>query len=139
VRAAYRPLVLSVLAALVIAGCGGGKSSPKHASDAQAVSKVVKRYLSALAAGDGDVACGLMTKSYQDKLVSGSPSNCAKTFDTLAYQLDASEKATLTGAKITSAKVTGDRARVRVKGQKGAAALTKTGGVWLISGGTAAS
>jgi hypothetical protein len=26
-----------------------------------------------------------------------------------------------------------------VKGQKGAAALTKTGGVWLISGGTAAS
>ncbi len=127
-----------VVAASVIAGCGGAKSKPKQAPAVQVVSRVVKDYLSALAAGHGAVACRLMTKPYQAKLVSGSASDCATAFNTLAQQLDGKEKATLTGAQIESAKVEGDRASVRVKGQKGAAALTRTGGVWLISGGSAA-
>lgn len=137
-RASYRWLALGAVVAVLVAGCGGGSSTPKQSPDVSAVSKVFKRYLSALAAGDGPTACALMTKDYRDKVVSGAPSDCAQALSTLAYQLNATEKKTLSNAVITQAKVTGDTARVKVKGQKGAAELTRASGRWLISGGAAA-
>jgi hypothetical protein len=123
--------------ALLVAGCGGS-STPKQSPDVKAASSVVKRYLSALASGDGSTACGLMTSSYRAKVVSGAPSKCAKAFSTLADEFSSSEKSTLANATIAAAKITGDTASVTVKGQKGVAELTKQSGRWLISGGAAA-
>lgn len=138
-RASHRWLALGAVVAVLVAGCGGsGGSKPQQSPDVKAVSNVVKRYLSALAAGDGPTACSLMTKRYRDKIVAGAPSDCGQALSTLAYQLSSTEKQTLSNAVIAKAEVKGDTARVNVKGQKGAAQLTRQSGQWLISGGAAA-
>jgi hypothetical protein len=125
------------MAAVLVAGCGGS-SKPKQPSGVQAVTAVVKNYLSDLASGNGPAACKLMTPKYQAKVVRGSKSTCAPTLSTLAYELSPKEKTTLVNAKIAKATVKGDAASVNVKGQKGSAKLTKQkSGRWLLSGGTA--
>jgi hypothetical protein len=125
--------------ALLVAACGSsGKSKSRLPADVQAASTVVQRWLSAVAAGNGAAACRLMTRSYQARLVSGSPSTCPSALSTVAYNLTASEKAMLSKAKIAKAKVSGGKARVHVKGEKGAAVLIKHSGHWLIAGGASA-
>jgi hypothetical protein len=138
-RASYRWLALAVVTAVTVAGCGGSSSpaKPKRPADERAASQVVRHWLAAVAAGNGAVACGLMTKGYQARVVAGSTSTCAHALGAVAKSLTTAEKATLDQAEISRAKLSSGKMHVYVKGEKGAAALTKQGGHWLISGGAA--
>jgi hypothetical protein len=70
--------MVTLLAALALAGCGGGDSGddapavklpPPRGSDTQQIQETWRLYYTALAARDGGRACALLTERGQDEVV----------------------------------------------------------------------
>jgi hypothetical protein len=120
-----RTAVLIAFACLA-AGCGATEVEAKPAAAKQspksAVRKVVKQYLAAVAAGDGEAACTFLTDETVAAVVDDGKTRtadeslelCADTISTLSELLEPGERKQLNRPKFTSVKVTGRSATVRV-------------------------
>ena len=129
-----RAATLLATAAFAIAGCGGGGP----ADDAKSA---VKSYLNAFVEGDGAKACSLMTKATRAQFVKRTKpltktSDCAGAIEEIRTQAGQTAMDTLKKVKISSAKVNGDTADVRLTAGSSSttAKLKKEGGEWKVTG-----
>ena len=130
-------LVVGVVVLVALAGCGGDdEASPED---------TVKTYFSAFLDGDGELACKQLTGEAKreavdfanERLPEASIGTCEDVIVELHKSFGEDEKATLSAPKVstTPRKVTGDTARIEVRGTTVTAELRRSGGLWLISGG----
>ena len=129
-------LLAGVSVAIVAAGCGSG-------GEQGAITQTVKGYLSALANGNGAMACSELTgaeaRQFLDYVAQQdpqlSPTSCSEAISTLSGSLGGDETAKLRNAQLTGIAVTGQSARAHVVGGTTTVHLSKAGGRWYISGG----
>jgi hypothetical protein len=138
-----RFLLVALVAALALAGCGGGGSG-----DEQAVKDTVTTFMSALARGDGATACSKATAAAQQRLTAQAAqagSNCPAIIAAISKRLPAEVKQGLETAQVKKVTVKGNTATVTdhditsKSGNlgpflgSGATTLTKVGGSWKLS------
>jgi hypothetical protein len=103
-----------VLTVAVVVGCGEDPSrrtaSPAERAELQSV---VHEWLTAVAAGDGAKACGLLTEEVRDH----TGAECEATFDQLAGRLIREQREEFEQARIERAFVEGDSANVVLTGR----------------------
>ena len=136
----FRHIVVMVLAAGLIAGCGDERDrnagTASKAEEAQ-VRAVAERFTSAGLRGDYQRACSLTTSEAQAALSSASASvgakgsGCAAVLEAVFDQYDDATKAQLRRYEVTSVQVTGDTA-VYTDNTGGRSQARKQGGEWLI-------
>ena len=127
-------MILSILVAatLLLAGCGGGNSSP---------TETVKRYLTSVANGDGAAACDALAPPVRAKVLQEArsqqikASSCADLFSQVRSHMTAAQRRQFQGAKVSVASSSGNTATVNVAGASSQPTLQKIGGRWLITGG----
>lgn len=133
-----RPRTLLPIAACVALGaCGGGES------DEDAVRETLRTYLGAVAEGDGDKACDLLTgeakrqalDAFATDLPELAPTSCGDGLTKLAESLGEDEKQLLRDPGEIEVDVTGETATATLEAATQEAELTKSGDTWLISGG----
>ena len=131
-------LALLVAAALLAAGCGGG--------DAGKAEDTVSTAVSGLAEGDGKQVCDQLTVGAQKQILAlladnplGFPDikakSCVEGITRLHAALTPEQRNVLIDGEVGEAKVTGDKATVRVIGLGMQADLQKFDGTWMITGG----
>jgi hypothetical protein len=134
--------------ALGAAGCGGGSG------DEQAAKQSLQHFLGAIARGDGNAACALVTPAGQQALArqiaaatrSTHTVNCQVILTETAKLLTPQFKQALQTAQVSKVTINGSTATVRsqdVRSPKGSLAgilpataptkLAKVGGVWKIT------
>jgi hypothetical protein len=125
-------VMLTVLVAVLVAGCGGS-------SDTSQIKTTIKSFVDALGTGDAGTACADLDASEKATLVQAGASagakTCADVVKLLGRELTAAQKTKLKKANVTDVKITGSNATATVNGGATLAHLTKSGGHWLISGG----
>ncbi len=141
-------LVVALVLAFGVAGCGGGGAAPRGGGAAQ-VKSVLKRAFADLANGDGTDFCSLTTPDGRAKLAADLPSyTCARIVALVAQRLPAAVKTGLRHVEIRAVTVDGGQAVVRdadVTASRGSLAgvvdagsathLTRqANGSWKISG-----
>jgi hypothetical protein len=125
------------VAALLAAGCGG---------DASKAEDTVSTAISGLAKGDGKQVCDHMTAGAQKQILTlladnplGFPDIKARTCTEGIVKLHAAlsqvQRNILVDGEVGDAKITGDKAEVRVIGLGMRANLQKIDGTWMITGG----
>jgi hypothetical protein len=136
-----RLLVAVATGAMAFAGCSAG-----GASDAEQIRTLVADYGRALADGDGDRACRMLTADARAHIVRDNRyvgvrrcEDVAEVFHELGSPEDLRELRRLT---LASVRVRGDRATARLVGLRalehtGDARLRRVEGRWLIDGSTA--
>ena len=116
-------------AALAIAGCGK--------SDEDKVKDTVSSYISALADGDGDKACGLVSNAAGDQIKKQSKAkDCASAIESFTKSDDgAAVKKAFKEAKVEKVEVKGEKATatIRVEQQTAPLPLEKSGDDWKLS------
>ena len=120
-----RHLVIAAVAALVIAGCGGG-------SDEDDVKDAVGAYFKAMGDGDGERACALMTPPSRRRL---GGRDCAEILSTSAKQLDDSDRKVMRDVDVgfTTVTIHGDRAFMQDgPDDNEPIRLEKVDGKWLV-------
>lgn len=131
-------LVLLAVAALAAAGCGE--------DDASKAESTVSSAVSGLAKGDEQKVCEQLTPSAQRKVITilrtgplGLPSirasNCRDAIVKLHAALPQVYRDVLVDGEVGDAKVSGDKAKVKVIGAGMTADLQKIDGTWKITGG----
>jgi Flp pilus assembly protein TadD len=136
---AYRVLVVAALvlvAAVLLVGCGGGGDKDK-------VQAVIKTYLGAFAAGDGQKACDQMTGEMAREVLASAAqdvpglnaTSCPDAITKTAASLGGDEKQKLHTVKFAATTVNGDQATAMFEGATSDVELHKIGGRWFISGG----
>jgi hypothetical protein len=129
-RSLLRSTGAIVLGAAALGGCGGG-------SDPQSV---VTTYLNALANGDGKTACKQLDTAAVNKLIGSASAgqSCASLLSQVNKLLPASEKQALKNAKVTGSSTSGNTANVSltINGRSRTVKLVKSGGNWVITGGS---
>jgi hypothetical protein len=148
--------VFVTVAALLLAACGDGDdgggepaggaettAAPEPASpgaltaDGRAVRQTIAGYLKAVAEGDGDAACALLTDNAK-RVVVEAPGSRAETCEAVIAEIaraySPAEKAKLRNLSQEAVEVTvrGATARVYVEGRPRTTRLIKQGGRWLI-------
>ena len=141
-----RVIALGIVAALLLAACGGG-GAPK--TDADAVAKVLTDAAKAAAKGDGDKACGYLTPDAQRQAVlqvgGGVLGNtdCSQTVKRAQLVLTPLEKKQIASLQPSNIQINGATASALVSGNTGQAPgqgisvqlnLQKVGADWKISG-----
>lgn len=142
-----RAVALATAATLALgaAACGGsdddGGSSSSSGSDQEQARATVENLYAAIKDGDAGKVCDQLNEDAQKQLAAGGLGTKSKSCDE-AFQkfLDEAEKAgglNLTlKAKVTSVKVTGDKAVAKVrfgsKGRDGEIPLEKVDGEWKL-------
>ena len=139
-RASMRSGFLALLAAaaLLAAGCGGG--------DAGKAEDTVSTAVSGLADGDGKQVCDQLTVGAQKQILAlladnplGFPDikakSCVEGITKLHAALSQAQRNVLVDGEVGKAKVTGDKATVRIIGVGMTADLRKIDGKWMITGG----
>jgi hypothetical protein len=123
------------MAALLVAGCGGGK-----ASEQKRVSTAVTDFAHAFGKGNGDKACARLTPAARNTFVSRIQSivgtrDCAQAIGKLPAVAGANITGPFQTARVDSVKVNGDSASARIiaAGHTAPVALQKTGGEWLLT------
>ncbi len=148
-RRAFAALLVGI-AATLLAACGGGGSGGNSTNNGggstASPTSAVKTYLSAIADGDANRACSVLSPAMQSQALrearsQGVPvknSTCPGLFSEVlaAAHFTAAQRSRLIDAKVTSVTVHGNKATVALKGASQAVGLTKAGGKWLITGGT---
>ena len=113
---------LLIALALATSGCGGGNESAE--SDEQAATAAYRSFVNAFATGDGQTACGLMSKRAVRRAVrsgqrlSGTPGCEAAITDAVRGLPDAQRKShelSWRRTRITDVAVTGDVARLTLR------------------------
>lgn len=132
-----RPCEFVVGVVLVaLAGCGGGDEVSPSPED------TVKTYFSAFLEGDGELACKQLTGEAKreavdfanEQLPEASIGTCEDAIVELHKSFGEDEKAPKVST--TPREITGDTARIDVRGTTRTAELRRSGGgLWLISGG----
>lgn len=116
-------------------------SSGGSGSDSAAVTKTMKTYISAVADGDGATACGQLSRTASQQLVTAASSagykTCGSAVHMISAKLPASTKKLLHDAQVVDVHVNGRGASAKFKGGSRAARLRKSGGRWYIAGGFA--
>jgi hypothetical protein len=135
-----------VIAAVGLAGCGSThKASPPRS---QTVVQVLRSYLRAQVAGDGETACSLLTTGAQQRLVTLVQQAAGGTLTTRPSCQDAvALVAAVAGAKLLDALASARIAHVKVQGTDATAelldgtafgqqqvSLKRLDGAWRISG-----
>ena len=133
-------------AVLLLGGCGGGDGPPattpaKPSPQAQVLA-TWRAAASDAASGNGTAFCARVAPAGKAKLTAQTSLPCEDTVRLLASQLTPADRATVTGAKVTSVTVTGNAAVVRSEntprlaryGFTGRTDLTKSGDQWLLLG-----
>jgi hypothetical protein len=132
-------LALVAVAAMIAAGCGGG-------DDAGKAQETVSAAVSGLGKGDGKQVCDQLTVAAQKQILAllannplGFPdikaTSCVEGITKLHAALTKVQRDVLVDGEVGDAKVTGDRAKVRVVGFGMQADLQKINGRWMITGG----
>ena len=115
--------------ALALAGCGQ--------SDEDKVKETVNSYITALADGDGDKACGLVSKAAGDQIKTQSKAkDCAAAIESFTKSSDgAAVKKAFKSAKVEKVEVKGEKATatIRVEKQTAPLPLEKSGDEWKLS------
>lgn len=133
-----RKLAALLIAAALLAGCGTSEGS-----DSSQVEGTVLGYLTDLAEGDGQGACGRLSGEEARKLLEEvlrsvpelRATSCVDAIDKLSGGLGGEERKILEEARIDKVTIDGDSASATVVGGTNTARLTKVDGVWVISGG----
>ena len=127
-----------VLAALAVAGCGGGGGDSRP--DGEQVIAVTTDFAHAFGRGDGDKACSLMTPGGRDALVSRVQSlvgtnDCAEAVTKLQTLAGPNVTGPFETAKASGATVAGDKATATLtaNGHATQVSLEKRDGEWLLS------
>jgi 7-keto-8-aminopelargonate synthetase-like enzyme len=137
------PLVAGVVVALALGGCGsgGGGGSSGTVSDPAAVRTAVAEFSKAFGAGDGKVACTLMTPEAQTALVKRVKSlipvsTCAEAIAAVHGEAGAQVNIAFADATVSKVKVTGGSATavLTASGHSAVAKLVKQGGAWKLTG-----
>jgi hypothetical protein len=126
-----------LIGALAAAGCGG---------DEAAAEETVSTAISGLGEGDAKQVCDQLTVGAERQILAlladnplGFPNIKAKTctegVGKLHAALSPAQRNVLVDGEVGEAKVTGDRATVRVVGAGMQADLQKIDGKWMITGG----
>lgn len=131
--------VLVLVAVIFSASCGGSGGGSAEAE----IEETIKTYMTALATGDGEEACGQLTgteaRSFPSEaaayLPELQPTSCRDVIKKLSGSLGGPEKETLESVEVDTIKVKGSSARATIVGGTTAAQLTKEGDRWFISGG----
>jgi hypothetical protein len=126
-------LVLALIAALSVAGCGSDESRARS---------VVKDYLAGIGESDGEKACSKLTGDAKRELVEKinatvpefGVATCPDAIFTLGENLGADEAQTLKDAEVR-VQLDGDRGTAEAVGGSGDVDLVKSDGEWLIAGG----
>jgi hypothetical protein len=146
-RSASPRLAAACLATLALSACGGS-SHPASAEPTTQIKQVVRSYLNAQAAGDGQAACALLTAGAQTKLedliVSASNGlvktrpSCADAVSLASTVAGPTLMKALSDARIERIEVQGNQATAQVVdgGQFPAQKVTleKSGDTWQVSG-----
>jgi hypothetical protein len=125
-------------AAIIAAGCGG--------SDASKAQETVSTAVSGLGKGDGKKVCDQLTVAAQKQILAlladnplGFPdikaTSCVEGINKLHAALSQAQRNVLVDGEVGDAKITGDKAKVRVTGLGMQADLQKIDGRWMITGG----
>jgi hypothetical protein len=133
----FAPLAVLAVAAFVGAGCG---------SEASKAEEAVSTAISGVAKGDGKQVCDQLTAAAEKRILTlladnplGFPDIKAKTCEEGIVKLHAAlsqaQRNILVDGEVGDAKVTGDKAKVRVIGLGMQADLQKIDGRWMITGG----
>jgi hypothetical protein len=120
-----RHLAAAAVAALLIAGCGGG-------SDEDTVRDTVTDFFQAMGDGDGEHACALMTPPSRKQL---GGHDCAEILSASAKKLDESDRKAMRDADVgfTTVTIKGDRATVQDgPDDNEPIKLERVGGKWLV-------
>ena len=130
---AWRSLVLALLAASAIAGCGGGATP--DAGPAGAVRQAARAYVGALRAADWGRACALMTAPARRELAAEAGARCPRALAAgaaLPPDRLAAIGRQLAGARV---RVRGRSATIGPLGDAGRPLrLRRAGGRWLVAG-----
>ena len=141
--------IVTVAAAALVAGCGGGGDKSPGPDEAEAT---VRQYLTALVEKDGQGACDKLTPQYQKSVVQQNQAfasqrnaeTCPKLIDAItrsapsvAFEgqvLDNRSKVGKVGLKVT-VRASGDQKNATVTGVRGIQRyeLETRGGRWLIA------
>jgi hypothetical protein len=124
----------TVAAAVAVAGCGGSGAE----DDAKFA---VKSYVEAFVDGDGDTACGLMTRSTRSQFVKRTKpltktTDCAAAIEAIRTQAGQPALDALAKVKYSDVKVDGGTATVKLSAGKSSstATLKLEDGAWKVSG-----
>jgi hypothetical protein len=128
-----RATVATVLVALGVAGCGGG-------GDRSAIEKVTHNYTTALASGNGRMACAQLTESEVTALLNSvsqdiNSSSCASAVDQVSNSLGGDGAAKVRNARLINLRIQGNNARGTLAGSSIQIRFLKVSGHWYISGG----
>ena len=136
-----RLLVAVATGAMAFAGCSAGS-----ASDVEQIKKLVGDYSRALADGDGDGACRMLTPKARADIVRANSrfgvTRCEDVAELFHAEGSPEELRELRSIEIGSVRVRGDRATGRPVGlhaleRTGDTRLRRIDGRWLIDGSTA--
>lgn len=130
-----RAPALLALACLLAAGCGGGGGNEE-----EAVRKVLRDYLTGIAAANGERACAQLTETAREEVVETVTAafpgdgglSCEEAVAELSADLAPGRKSALLNPVFREVSITGDKAEVAVKGLDGAAELTRVDGEWRV-------
>ena len=133
-----RPLtLLAIVAAGLAAGCGGGDDGGGDEGD---VRKAAEDYLTAVAAGNGERACGQLTpvaqKEAVDTVTAALPDvdyDCSEAITELSGDLPPDRKRALLNPDISEVTIAGDSAQVRVQGLPAPTTLSRLEGDWKVA------
>ena len=132
-----RALAVVAVAAVALAGCGGGKKQ----SPEQTARGAVQGFAKAFGDGDGKKACSLLTKSAGTAFVTrAKPLTHANDCPTAIKRVHDEAGGVVTqayaAAKVGKVTVTGSKATAQVKagGAATTVGLVKEGGKWKLTG-----
>ena len=137
-RSALRAGALAlVVAAALLAGCGGGD----RRSDRDEVASAVGAFSKALGAGNGSAACELLTTQAQAELVTRAASlagtrDCASVITKIHDAAGDEVNAAFSSATVADVKVMGETATATLtaSGHRAPVSLAKEDGEWRLQG-----
>jgi len=131
-------LLATAVAALALAGCGGGDEN--DAPDPEQVTEVATDYAHAFGDGDGERACELLTPGAQDAFVERVSSlvgtrDCPEAVSKLQAVAGPNVTGPFREATVDGVKVTGDKATARINagGSSEQVTLEQRDGEWLLT------
>jgi len=139
------PIALLASIALALGGCGGdddgGGGSTAGGGEEEQVRGAVKGYLTAVAEGDGDAACDLLSAASRETVErlaeQVDAEGCVDAFENAIAQaeVDVEEaRASLEELEIADVEIDGDRATVSIRreGAEESGALVREDGAWRV-------
>jgi len=144
------PIALLAATALAVGGCGGdddeGGGSTGGGGQEEQVRGAVQGYLTAVAEGDGDAACDLLSAASRatvEQLAEQvDAEGCVEAFENAVAQAEVDPEAAreaLNDLEIADVEIDGDRATVSIRrdGAEESGALVREDGAWRVDIGGA--